>query len=185
LRAYFFNAFGPFALLDAAYSAGISQAYNAPREWGQGADAFGVRAASHFGISLLSATASYGLAEAFREDTAYYRCDCTGWRPRLEHALISTLTARRGDDGHIAFSFPALAAPYTGAMSAVVAWYPGRFTPSDGFRSGNYALLGNFGQNLALEFLYGGPHTLLGRLHFPWLSGRKEDKPPTSNRASH
>jgi hypothetical protein len=29
---------------------------------------------------------------------------------------------------------------------------------------GGYNLLGQFGQNEALEFLYGGPHTLLGRI---------------------
>jgi len=180
LHSYLIAAFGPVALLDAASMGGVSQARNTPREWGQGADAFGVRMASHFGVSVLSDTASYGLAEVFRVDTAYNRCECTGPRRRFEHAFVSTLTARRGDDGHTVFSFPSLAAPYAGAMVGVAVWYPSRFSPKDGFRSGNYALLGNVARNLAREFLYGGPHTLAGRLPFPWLSGKQKDKNATS-----
>ncbi len=30
---------------------------------------------------------------------------------------------------------------------------------------GNYNLLGYVGGNVAMEFLYGGPHSLLSRLH--------------------
>jgi hypothetical protein len=30
---------------------------------------------------------------------------------------------------------------------------------------GNYSLLGYVGGNIALEFLYGGPHSLLSRIH--------------------
>ena len=30
---------------------------------------------------------------------------------------------------------------------------------------GNYTMLGYVGGNLALEFLYGGPHSLLSRMH--------------------
>jgi hypothetical protein len=30
---------------------------------------------------------------------------------------------------------------------------------------GNYSLLGYMGGNIALEFLYGGPHSLLSRMH--------------------
>jgi hypothetical protein len=36
---------------------------------------------------------------------------------------------------------------------------------------GNYNLLAFAGENLALEFIYGGPHTLFGHLHRPASSG--------------
>jgi hypothetical protein len=49
-------------------------------------------------------------------------------------------------------------------MTAVYGWYPGRYGWKDGFRMGNYVMLGYVGQNVALEFLY-GPHSLLSRLH--------------------
>ena len=172
LRNFIFDAVGPYPFIGAAGAAGISQAYRKPPEWGEGWDAYGVRVASDFGIALTTTTVRYGLAEAFREDTLYYRCDCKGILPRLGHALISTVTARRGDDGHREFSFPALAAPYGGSMAATLGWYPSRFGPKDGFRIGNYNLLGQAAQNVALEFIYGGPHTLLNSMHIPGLSGK-------------
>lgn len=170
IRNYAFDAFGPYAFASAAVSGGIHQAHTRPPEWRQGWDAYGVRVASSFGISLVTTTTRYTLAEAFREDTLYYRCDCKGFFPRLEHAVISTVTARRGDDGHRVFSFPAVAAPYAGTMAATLGWYPGRFGPMDGFRMGSYNLIGQAAQNLAFEFIYGGPHTLLGRSHIPVVS---------------
>jgi hypothetical protein len=85
--------------------------------------------------------------------------------PRLGHAVISTLTARSGQDGHRIFSVPALVAPYAGSMTAVYAWYPDRYGVKDAFRMGNYSLLTYMGGNVALEFLYSGPHSLLHRMH--------------------
>ena len=50
-------------------------------------------------------------------------------------------------------------------MTAVYAWYPGRYDAKDALRMGNYNLLGYVGGNIALEFLYSGPHSLLSRMH--------------------
>lgn len=177
LHNFVFDAVGPYPFIGAAGTAGIQQAYGTPREWGEGWDAYGVRVGSNFGIALTTTATRYGLAEVFREDTLYYRCECKGILPRLVHALISTVSARRGDDGHREFSFPALAAPYAGAMTAALGWYPSRYGPEDGFRMGNYNLLGQAGQNIALEFVYGGPHTLLDSMHIPGLSGKGRTGP--------
>jgi hypothetical protein len=171
LRNYFFDAFGPYPIVGAAFAAGINQAYNTPPEWQQGAEGYGKRIGSDFGIATVSTTTRYTLAEAFKEDTLYYPCDCNGVFPRLSHAVISTFTARRGEDGHRVFSFPALVAPYSGTMTAVYVWYPSRYDTEDALRMGNYSLLGYVGGNIALEFLYGGPHSLLSRMHLN--SGRR------------
>jgi hypothetical protein len=165
LRNYVFDAFGPYPIVGAAITGGIDQADNAPPEWGQGTAGYSKRFGSDFGIGVVTTTTRYALAQAFREDTLYYRCECKGVFPRLGHAMISTFTARRGDDGHRAFSFSALVAPYAGTMTAVYAWYPGRYNAKDGFRMGNYNLLEYVAQNLALEFFYSGPHSLLSRMH--------------------
>ena len=162
---YVFDAFGPYPLAGAAFAAGIGQLGNAPPEWGQGAEGFGKRFGSDFAIEAVGTTTRYGLAEAFKDDTLYYRCECTGPFLRLRHAVISTLTGRRGQDGHRVFSFPALIAPYAGSMTAVYGWYPDRFGAKDAFRMGNYSLLGYVGGNIALEFLYSGPHALISRVH--------------------
>ena len=162
---YTFDAFGPYPIVGAAFAAGINQLSNAPPEWNQGAKGFGKRFGSDFGIAVIGTTTRYGLAEAFKEDTLYYRCECSGMFPRLRHAATSTLTARRGEHGHRAFSFSALVAPYAGSMTAIYGWYPDRYGAKDAFRMGNYSILGYLGGNIALEFLYSGPHSMLTRMH--------------------
>lgn len=165
LRNYSFDAFGPYPITIAAMAAGINQSSNAPPEWGQGGAGYGRRLGSDFGIAVVGTTTRYGLAEVFREDTLYYRCLCKGVFPRLGHAVISTVTGRRGPEGHRVFSFSALAAPYAGTLAAVYGWYPGRFGAKDGLRMGNYGLLAYMSSNIGMEFFYSGPHSLLSRIH--------------------
>lgn len=165
LRNYVFDGFGPYPIAGAGIAAAINQASNAPPEWGQGAGGYGKRFGSDFGIAVVGTTSRYGLATALKEDTLYYRCECQGLLPRVKHAMFSTLTARRGDDGHRVFSLPALIAPYAGSMTAVYGWYPSRFSAKDAFRIGNYSLLAYMGENISLEFFYSGPHSLLARMH--------------------
>lgn len=112
LRNFAFDAFGPYPILTAATGAGIQQVYGTPPEWGQGWGAYADRFGSNYGIQLITTSTRYALAEAFREDTLYYRCSCAGFFPRLGHALLSTVTARRGEDGHYFFSLSALGSPY-------------------------------------------------------------------------
>jgi hypothetical protein len=171
LRTYFFDAFGPYPIFGAAFVAALNQADKTPPEWGQGAEAYGQRFGSNLAIAAVTTTTRYALAEAFREDTVYYRCECKGVFRRFRHALISTVTARRGQDGHTRLSFPAIVSPYAGTMTAVYLWYPERYGAKDALRMGNYNLLAFAGGNLALEFIYGGPHTLFSHLHRPEYSG--------------
>jgi len=171
LRTYLFDALGPYPIAGAAIIAAANQSENTPPEWGQGSRGYGQRFGSNLAIAAVTTTTRYGLAEAFREDTVYYRCECQGLFPRLRHAMISTVTARHGEDGHRRISFPALVAPYAGTMTAVYGWYPDRYGAKDALRMGNYNLLAFMGENLALEFIYGGPHTLFSHIHRPAISG--------------
>jgi hypothetical protein len=165
LHNYIFDAFGPYPIVGAAFAAGISQAYHTPPEWEEGAEGYGKRVGSDFAIAAVSTTTRYILAQAFHEDTLYYRCECKGVVPRLGHAMISTFTARRGEEGHRVFSIPSLLAPYSGTMTAVYGWYPDRYNAKDAFRMGNYSLVGYAAGNVAMEFIYGGPHSWLSRMH--------------------
>lgn len=162
---YLFDAYGPYPMIGAGVAAGINQSSNAPPKWGQGAEGFGKRFGSDFAIAAVGTTARYGLSAVFKEDALYYRCECHGLFPRMTHAVVSTLTARRGLDGHRVFSFSALVAPYAGAATAVYGWYPGRFGVKDAFRMGNYSLLEYMAGNISLEFLYSGPRSLVSRMH--------------------
>jgi hypothetical protein len=164
-RNYVFDAFGPYPITGAALAAGIDQLGNSPPEWNQGVEGYSKRFGSNLGIAAVGTTTRYGLAEAFKEDSLYYQCECRGVFPRMGHALISTFTARRGEDGHRVFSFPALVAPYAGSMTAVYGWYPNRYNAKDAFRIGNYSMLVYMGENISLEFFYSGPHSLLHRMH--------------------
>ena len=176
LHNYLFDAFGPFPIAGAALIAALNQSEKTPPEWGSGGGAYAERFGSNLGIAAVTTTTRYGLAKILREDTVYYRCECKGLLPRLGHALLSTVTSRRGEDGHRQLSFPAIVAPYAGTMTAVYLWYPNRYGPKDALRMGNYNLLAFAGENLALEFIYGGPHTLFSHFHGP-ASGTA---PPTA-----
>jgi hypothetical protein len=174
---YVFDAYGPYPIAGAAFGAGINQFSNAPPEWNQGAEGYAKRFGSNYGIAMVATTTRYGLSEAFKEDALYYRCECRGVFPRLRHALFSTLTARRGEDGHRVFSIPALVGPYAGSMTATYGWYPNRYGAKDAFRTGNYSLLAFAGENISLEFFYSGPHSLLSRMHLNNAHGAPEPGP--------
>jgi len=163
-RKYVFDAYGPYPILGAGLTAGFGQWSNSPPEWHQGAEGYAKRFGSDFGMVAISTTTRYGLSEAMREDSSYYRCECEGLIPRMNHAILSTVTARRGQDGHRAFSISTLVSPYVGSTVAVYGWYPDRFGAKDALRLGNYNLLAFIGGNVALEFLYGGPHTLMSHM---------------------
>jgi hypothetical protein len=162
---YLFDAWGPLPLAGAALVAGIQQAGGHPHEWGGGIGGYGRRFGSDYGIGAITTTTRYGLAQLTGEDTLYYRCECAGFFPRFKHAMFSTLTGRRGEDGHRVFSFPSLVAPYAGSFTAVYAWYPGRYNSKDAFRIGNYNLLVYAAGNVLLEFLPSGPHSPLSKFH--------------------
>jgi hypothetical protein len=177
LGNFVFDAFGPYPLAGSAVAAGIDQFGNAPPEWNQGLKGYARRFGSDFGIAAVGTTTRYALSEALKEDPLYYRCECTGLFPRVRHAVFSTLTARHGDDGHRVFSFPALVAPYAGTFTGVNGWYPNRFGAKDAFRMGNYNMLAYAGGNVALEFFYSGPHSLLSRMHLSNAHGAPDPGP--------
>jgi hypothetical protein len=62
LRGYLFDAFGPYPIVGAALAAGINQGDNTPPEWKQGAEAYGKRFGSDFGIAGITTTTRYALA---------------------------------------------------------------------------------------------------------------------------
>jgi len=177
VQNYSLDAFGPYPIVASAFTAGLNQFTNSPPEWRQGVEGYSKRFGSDVGIVAVATTSRYGLAEAFKEDTLYYRCECRGIGPRMRHAVVSTLTARRGDDGHRVFSIPALIAPYAGTMTAVYAWFPNRYGAKDAFRMGNYSMLGYVGENISLEFLYSGPRSLFARMHLNDSHGAPDPGP--------
>jgi hypothetical protein len=71
------------------------------------------------------------------------------------------------------------AAPYAGTFTTVYGWYPSRYGASDAVRMGSYDVLASAGENLFLEFIYGGPGTLFGHVHRTASSGTGPAIPPS------
>ena len=153
-QRYLVDAFGPIGWLRAAASAGIAQASDDPPEWRQGAKGYGRRVGSKFGQHVVQETVLYGLSAPFGQDPSYYRCDCSGFGPRLKHALISSFTAVNRDE-HRVFSVPRVIAPFAAGQVAANGWYPDRFGPKDGLRMGAWSFATGVGVNIFKEFIYG------------------------------
>ena len=170
-RNYAFDLMGPYPLFTSLASGSIHQATDNPPEWSQGFDGLARRGGSSYGIAFVETTTRYGLAELFHEDTLYYPCRCGRVWPRIRHAVISSFTGRRGADGHRVFSVPSVAAPFAGTFTATYLWYPKRFGFEDALRMGDNGFLSYIGGNLSLEFVFAGPHSLLGRAHLPIRMG--------------
>jgi hypothetical protein len=119
---YVLSTVGPVPLLGEAAGAGIGQWMNAPKEWGQGWNAFGKRYWSNLAYNGVRQTITYGGSLALGEDTRYFACRCSGFWARTGHALASTFTARhRG--GSNSFSFSSTAG-VIGAAAISSMWGP-------------------------------------------------------------
>jgi len=152
---YLIDAFGPIGWLRSAASAGISQATNDPPEWRQGMKGYGRRVGSKFGQHVIQETVLYGLSAPFGQDPTYYKCDCSGFGPRLGHAIISSFTALNRSEKRV-FSVPRIIAPFAAGEIAANTWYPDRFGPKDGLRFGATSFATSIGVNIFKEFIFGG-----------------------------
>lgn len=150
---YLNDTIGPGALLGSTISAGFQQIGNKPPEWEKNGKGFGRRLASNLGRNAIEETYKYGLSEAFRQDPAYQKCDCTKFVKRFGHAVRSGFTARTRS-GREVFSVAKVTAPFVSNVVAVKAWYPERFTVRDGLRQGARGLAFDVGFNLIREFIF-------------------------------
>jgi hypothetical protein len=152
LHMYGRSLFGPMALFTGAVSAGWGQLNNRPHEWGGGGEAYGWRYGSGYAQRVVRETLIFGSSSLLHQDNRYFRSTDTGVGKRLEHALLSTFTARR-DDGSTTFSYSRIGGMFGSSLISRT-WQP----PSTG--SVNSAME-NFGTsigiaaglNVAREFL--------------------------------
>lgn len=150
---YLNDTAGPGALLGSTIGAGFQQISNNPPEWEKTAKGFGRRVASNLGRNAIEETYKYGISEAFRQDPAYRKCDCTKLSKRFGHAVKSGFTARTRS-GREVFSVAKVSAPFVSNVVAVKAWYPERFTVRDGLRQGARGFAFDVGFNLIREFIF-------------------------------
>jgi hypothetical protein len=147
----------PVEFLRVALGAGLDQARNYPREWGQGWDAFGVRTASGFGQQLVGEQIEFGVWAMDHEDPRHQRSGLHGIWPRTRYAVIHTFVSTRDGGGEIP-AYSRFAGDY-GAGFISREWYPQRFHNfPQGFEAGSVSLGLDVGLNVAREFL---PHWLI------------------------
>jgi hypothetical protein len=97
-------------------------------------------------------TIQFGVAAARHEDLQYHPSNETGFRPRLRHALVSTVVTRKTTTGQKTVA----AGRISGAMGSGLisrAWQPAAArTIGGGLASGGIMLGADAGANVAREF---------------------------------
>jgi hypothetical protein len=126
-HTYLRHTYGIGSFLEAAARAGIDQGLHRPAEWQLGATGYFERFGSAMGMHIVRGTTTYAFAELFREDLRYVHCarSCS-ISDKLKFALENTFTARKGTDGHTAFSAARLIGPVSGSLVAAT-WRPNGF----------------------------------------------------------
>jgi hypothetical protein len=112
----------PQAFLYAGTLAGIDQATDRPREWGQGSAGYANRFGHAFALNVVTMTLQDGFAQGLGEDNRYFRSGRRGVARRLEYALASPFLARR-PDGARSISISALGGVAGGSLLQE-AWQP-------------------------------------------------------------
>jgi hypothetical protein len=151
LKIYERSFIRPDSLIGPAFGAGIGQWRDTPREWGQGADAYGVRFASGLGRSIISRTIEFGFAATDHEDTRFFPSNETGvWR-RTRHAIAGTFVSRTPSGGSMP-AFSRFAGAY-GAGFIANAWEPrSQNDAGHALERGSTALLSSVGWHIFEEF---------------------------------
>lgn len=152
-KKYVNGMFGPMALGKNVVSAGWGTWRNSPEEWGDRWEGFGRRFASGLGSSVIKHTTMYGLDEALKLDSGYYRSQKKDFGSKVTNALISPFTART-KTGKRTIGVPRLVGTYTGSIVAREVWYPARYDWKDGLKSGTVSLGMTAAFNLVKEFIW-------------------------------
>ena len=142
----------PLAFLTAGFDAGIDQAQNRDKTFGQGAQGYGKRFGAAFaGQTSLRFFSDFAYPTIFSEDPRYYRLAQGSGRRRFLHAVSHTFVAYR-DDGNRIFNF----SEWMGTMSAVAfsnTYHPGNergFGPAA--RQVGYSVATDMGFDVLREF---------------------------------
>ena len=149
---YLLSAGGPIPILGEAIGAGVSQAENSPKEWGQGWNAYGKRFGTNLAYNGIRQTITYGTSVVFHEDNRYFASHKNGFWARTGYAALSTVVAQH-PDGRRAFSISSVSG-IIGA-SALSSIYGPPSWKGAGNIAGNagLSLLTTAGFNIVREFL--------------------------------
>lgn len=140
-------------LIGVGIGAGIGQITEVPPEWKRNASGFGRRLASGFGENAIQETVAYGLEEAFKLDSKFYKSKKRDFGSRLRNGLLSGVTART-PSGKRVFNPAPIIGSYTANIISTETWYPKRYNYKDGLRQGTQNIGFTIGFGLLNEFLF-------------------------------
>jgi hypothetical protein len=140
----------PQAYLYAGTLAGVDQAANRPREWGQGALNYGSRFGNYFALNAAGTTLQDALALGLDEDNRYFHSGRHGFGRRLGYAAISPFLARRSD-GSRSISISALGGS-AGASLVGQVWQPSPGQMGTAARSFGLTFAFRMGLDIVREF---------------------------------
>jgi hypothetical protein len=110
---YLHDLAGPGAFVKIIGGGVLEQLRQKHATWDDGSDGLAQRLASRAGQAAVEVSVRHGLAAVMHRSTDYQPCDCHGFGPRVQHALLETFTDRRAD-GTRALSVPSIAGAYAG-----------------------------------------------------------------------
>jgi hypothetical protein len=157
LHGYLLSLAGPTTLAAEASAAGLSQAIDSPRQWGQGVAGYGKRFVNDLAYNGVHCSLTYASSILLNEDNRYFAAEEKGAWPRVRHALAGVFTAHnRG--GRTVFTTSSMVG-IAGASLISRTWSPESWrTPTGTARSMAISVAGAAGFNLVREFLPGIVH---------------------------
>jgi hypothetical protein len=120
LSNYLHDLAGPGAFVSVVGSGILDHLRAKPALWNDEDDGLARRIGARAGQAAVQVSVRHALAALMHHSTDYQSCECDGFGPRVEHALLETFTDRRPDGGR-ALSIPRLAGAYAGSLSRL-AW---------------------------------------------------------------
>ncbi|HZR23964.1 MAG TPA: hypothetical protein VFA59_10280 [Vicinamibacterales bacterium] len=152
LKKYVWTTLGPGGAIHATVTATLEEWRGSPEAWSQVEGGYARRWVSEYAASAIGSTTKYAFARALHQDPSFVRCNCTGWKPRLGHSLVSPFKARTRN-GKWVFS-PATIAGLT-AQNVVPAatWYPEPRGVRDGVAHAASGVLSKMAVDVLREFI--------------------------------
>ena len=149
----YLNDVGGIGLIGVGFSSVIGQIAKTPPDWKKDGKGFGQRFASNFGENLIQETVAYGLEEAFKLDSKFYKSQKRDFGSRFKNALLSGVTART-PSGKRVFNPAPIVGAYTANIISTEVWYPKRYSYKDGLRQGTQSIGFSIGFGFINEFLF-------------------------------
>jgi hypothetical protein len=148
----------PGSFIRPTFSAVPMHMSNRPEDFGQGLGGFGKRYANTFLTFTLQDTAGHALSAAARYEVRYIQCKCTGFLPRVGHALLFNIVTY-DKDGKKVFNWPSIGGAYAVGMLSTM-YTPNQKWSAQGIQAGHNAFVFGFGSALVQEFM---PNKLFSR----------------------